>query len=49
MVELREQGYGYKKIAAHLGVTSDAVRYFFRKNDLAGNRSKSAVLYKSDT
>ncbi|MBF6977388.1 hypothetical protein IFO72_09005 [Streptococcus macedonicus] len=45
VVELRKQGCGYKKIAAHLGVTSDAVKYFCRKNDLAGNRSKSAALY----
>ncbi|TYC50293.1 hypothetical protein ESZ50_02780 [Weissella muntiaci] len=45
VVELRKHGYGYKKIAVHLGVTPDSVRYICRKNDLAGNCSATATLY----
>lgn len=43
VAKLRGEGFGYKSIAKEVGVTVDQVKYYCRKNDLTGNRSKLDV------
>ncbi|ERK34949.1 hypothetical protein I131_13370 [Enterococcus faecium CRL1879] len=43
VAKLRGEGFGYKSIAKEVGVTVDQVKYYCRKNDLTGNRSKIDV------
>ncbi|MDE8064176.1 helix-turn-helix domain-containing protein [Erysipelothrix rhusiopathiae] len=45
IAKLRKKGHSYKQIADHLGVKPESVRYYCRKNDLAGNRTTTASLY----
>jgi hypothetical protein len=39
VILLREQGYGYKRIAASIGLTKDQVYSFCRNRGLTGSRS----------
>lgn len=39
VILLREQGYGYKRIAASIGLTKDQVYSFCRNHGLTGSRS----------
>ena len=38
---LRKQGIGYRQIAAELGLSRDAVRYYCKTHDLAGNATEA--------
>ena len=38
---LRKQGFGYRQIALELGLSRDAVRYYCKTHDLAGNAKEA--------